>query len=429
MFLINHKYRQMAFTLVELLLTIAVAMGIAAVIYRQYSIAEANSKTAKETSLAGELTTGILRTYSGAANFSDLSTVSAINDGLVPKEMVGEDGVSIINHWGGTISLSGTTISGDPGRGFSIVYTNVPDDACLKLVKQVAGGGQFDVALINARQAMTGRHLDIAGAAQDCEGGSSTIDLRYTRGNPGQGGGTLTPCTAPSVPENRTAPCQAGYTGTMEQQRAGTCPGPYSAVYWSDWQTVSDNCQITCSVDPRSPQTRPASCPTGYIGASTEERTSSCPQGVGSPGGAVWGGWSIVSSTCQAVCQINPASPESRPRPCPYPQTGQVIETRTSYCPAITGLAAWNGWIVTSGSCNTPAVCTPRPSQTQNYARPARCPPGQVNITTGGHTFIQAQSCIITYTCPSTSGALVASTCPSPGATWTPNAFAVCGAP
>jgi hypothetical protein len=419
--------RALAFTLVEFLLTVAVAIGIAAVVYRQYSIAEADSRTVKETSSAGDISSAILRTYSGAANFGSLSTSSAINDGLVPKEMIMSDRSGINNRWGGTITLSGVTVSGDPNRGFSLVYTNVPSDACMKFVRIVAQGGQYDTAIVNSTQVLTSRVLDDAAATTACSGNASTIDIRYTRGNPGQGGSTLALCVPPGA-VTQSVPCGTGFIGNMTQSRTGTCTSQYSPISWTAWVTTdSSGCVVGCAPDPTSPQSQTLACSTGQSGSISQQRTSYCPS---QSGGAVWNAWTTTSNTC---CNNSTTANNTQTGVCP---TGYVTSSgassfaqtnscSTTYaCPGNTPTTNCTAFSP-SVSSNCAVACVAPAPDTTTYTQAASCPSGQVT-SNGTTAFTQSQSCTKTYTCSGPTGTATSNSCPDSTA-WAPTVGSMCG--
>lgn len=386
------RHRRLAFTLIEFMLTVAAAMGISAVVYRQYSIAEASARTQKETDLASDVSEGVLRTYTGESNFAGLSTSRAIADGLVPEQMVSADGSTINNAWGGTITLSGVDVSGDTDRGFQLVYTKVPGDACAKFVRRVAEDGQFDTVTVNTTSVMANRVLNIPALTAACNN-SSTIDLRYTRGTPGQGGDQIEECVAPTAPEVRNTACGAGYTGSIVESRTGSCGGPYESVTWTPWTTDQNTCVIICVVDPASPQTRTSTpCASGYTGTITERRTSSCPQATGYP---VWSGWTVTSNTCAANCVAPPAETRTS-TPCASGFSGTITESRTAYCPAATGAYAWNAWTQTSSTCAANCVVPTPSTQTESQSIACAAP-----ATTG--TLNQQRT--RTAYCPATTGA------------------------
>ncbi|MBS3903972.1 MAG: hypothetical protein KGZ39_01430 [Simkania sp.] len=113
--------------------------------------------------------------------------------------------------------------------------------------------------------------------------------------------------------ENRTLACSPGYTGSVSQTRASSCPTLFGNPVWSPWTTTTNTCtdpnsNTTPPPPPPPPplppsgacfasnQTRLLSCPIGYTGSINQKRVSSCPTTNGNP---VWSDWVTTSENCK----------------------------------------------------------------------------------------------------------------------------------
>jgi hypothetical protein len=55
--------------------------------------------------------------------------------------------------------------------------------------------------------------------------------------------------------EARTLACSTGYVGAISQTRSSSCPDPYGSPQWNEWITTNDSCEksLTNATNPISP--------------------------------------------------------------------------------------------------------------------------------------------------------------------------------
>jgi hypothetical protein len=66
---------------------------------------------------------------------------------------------------------------------------------------------------------------------------------------------TQNPPTCQTMTEARTLACSTGYIGAVSQTRSSSCPDPYGSPQWNDWITINDSCEksLTNATNPISP--------------------------------------------------------------------------------------------------------------------------------------------------------------------------------
>ena len=96
------------------------------------------------------------------------------------------------------------------------------------------------------------------------------------------------------------------YSGVVNQSRSYTC----STNTWTSWTTTSDNCTQDPPTCFTSTEQRTVACEAGYTGSILEQRTSTCSDPYSTP---VFGSWTQVTNSCVKSMDnpTNPISPTS----------------------------------------------------------------------------------------------------------------------
>lgn len=257
-----------------------------------------------------------------------------------------------------------------------------------------------------------------------------------------------TPRTQARAPGIRTTtPCQAGYLGTITEQRSITdhydCPEAWDVpqfhhTAYGAWQVVSNTCEPECVAPGPETETRNQDCPAGHLGTIVEERitTWTCPAATGPPASSTTS-WAVITNTCAAECVVpNPSTQtqtqndtEEREQECPAGQLGAVYQerpverkrTRTASCPQATGSPQWGGWSswsswsptgswTTTGNtcadkCVLPSPSTQTDQQTRTGTRTLDCPAGEEGEI--NQTRPERRTRTRTASCPAATGDFV----------------------
>lgn len=96
------------------------------------------------------------------------------------------------------------------------------------------------------------------------------------------------------------------YSGVVNQSRSYSC----SQGAWTSWTTTSDNCTQDPPTCFTSAEQRTLACEAGYTGSIVEQRTSTCSDPYSTP---AFGSWTQVTNTCVKSMDnpTNPISPTS----------------------------------------------------------------------------------------------------------------------
>ena len=147
--LIKNKRKYKGFSLLEILLVLAVAAGLVIGAFMVYTKVQMSQKIDKESKNITAIQAGVKSLYSGRAKLSSLNETVLIQSKSVPDNMF-QDG-KLINEWKGEVTVE---YSGNHGK-YNIIYNNVPVEACSRFISAVSGnfeiitiynsGGSFDI--------------------------------------------------------------------------------------------------------------------------------------------------------------------------------------------------------------------------------------------------------------------------------------------
>lgn len=173
---IQNNKNQSGFTLIEIMLGIAIVIILSVVVYTAYANAQTSSAASTEhQNLATAQAT--IKTLFTNNNFDKITTATAYRAEAFPKRMnVGNN--TIQNQWGGAVTVlpsgangGNATAAGTPDRYFKITYPAVPKKVCAKLISATANN--FGTVLVNGvivqdLFSATKKELDEAAVAQNC---------------------------------------------------------------------------------------------------------------------------------------------------------------------------------------------------------------------------------------------------------------------
>ncbi len=131
------------FSLLEVILVLAVIAGAAVAVFMAYESAKPSSDAANEDANLTTLTTNLKATLGISGNYTGLANATGVQLKVFPSDMV--SGATVAGAWG-TVAISAEAGT-DPGvsspctvanRCFMVTYSNVPQAACAKFVTGVA---------------------------------------------------------------------------------------------------------------------------------------------------------------------------------------------------------------------------------------------------------------------------------------------------
>lgn len=136
---INFRKRRRGLTLLESLLAIAIgaAVIVAAIIF--YTSAQGNNLTNNAQTQVQGIVANTRSYFAGFGSYIDLGTDAsnqevAVNARIFPSSMIPNGTTSPRNPWNGDVSL----VSDATGKSFVLTFQEVPLEACVRLVSQIA---------------------------------------------------------------------------------------------------------------------------------------------------------------------------------------------------------------------------------------------------------------------------------------------------
>jgi major structural subunit of bundle-forming pilus len=167
--------RKRGVTLIEAAMVLAILAVIIAGIMIFYTNADGSRKTSATVSELGAIQQGIRSLYSGQATFTGLSDTVLINTEALPSKMI--SGTTIRHSHNGTVTVAAANAGGGTASGFSVQMTNVPSDACSRMVTQDLGRGLYSVEVGGTTRSIAGTPppFDPGTAGTACSASANTI--------------------------------------------------------------------------------------------------------------------------------------------------------------------------------------------------------------------------------------------------------------
>jgi prepilin-type N-terminal cleavage/methylation domain-containing protein len=168
-----------AFTLVEVLLVLAVATAIIVIGLKIYSSVQENSKITQTATDVGQIRGAVESLYQGQGNFASV-TGANIQMALPPSMWVSPNLVSAFQ---GVFDVAPATIS-IAGDSYSVVATNLDQTACLRLATTDLGRSLFGVSIDKSNgTAFTNTGFTVpvspANAATLCTGVLNSVGFQF----------------------------------------------------------------------------------------------------------------------------------------------------------------------------------------------------------------------------------------------------------
>ena len=160
--------KSLGITLIEALLAIAVGAVLIIGAIAFYMSASADTQTSTANQQVQAVVSNIRALYSSQSSYTGLDNTIAVQGKVFPSTMV--TGAStpatalVRNPWKGNVVVAPvTTVAA--GDSFSVVYPNVPQDACIKLVSSGATVGGAVISVTVGTTAVTLPATPVAAAA------------------------------------------------------------------------------------------------------------------------------------------------------------------------------------------------------------------------------------------------------------------------
>lgn len=176
------------FSLIELLLVIGFVSVAAIAVYVTYNKVTAANAANTESKNIDTLRAGVKNLYAGQFGYAGLDNGVAIKGRAVPDNMVGANGTTIYNSFGGAVTVAASTLgtSGvSANNAFTITYNNVPVEICPKLAtisgsvfnKVVIGSTTVKDTSSNTKSSQT---LNVSGVTTSCDSGGGYVTMQFT---------------------------------------------------------------------------------------------------------------------------------------------------------------------------------------------------------------------------------------------------------
>lgn len=167
--------RQRGLTLIESAAALAVLAVVVAGALLVYTMADGNRKTTEAISQLAAIQQSVRSLYGGQATFTNLTSAALASSNSLPQRMI--SGTTIRHAFNGAANIAAADAGGGAASGFSVEFTNVPKDSCVKMVSADLGRGLYSVTVggQTRSQAGTPPPFDPSTAITACATSSNTI--------------------------------------------------------------------------------------------------------------------------------------------------------------------------------------------------------------------------------------------------------------
>jgi len=165
--------RRKGLTLVET----AMVLGILAIVVGGIMLYYTNANTNRQTTAAlGDLAAiqqAVRNLYGGQASYQGIAARDLIDTNALPSRMVA--GTTLRHSFNGVINIGPGDAGAGQGSGFRVEFTNVPAEACSRMLSTDLGRGLYSAGASTTRTQATGLPFTPGQAAASCSQTNNTI--------------------------------------------------------------------------------------------------------------------------------------------------------------------------------------------------------------------------------------------------------------
>ena len=339
------KFKNVGFTLIELMITLGVISVLSAGTYVGYRIYQTREQTNTAVQSSRTLATTLMQTYGRTGSFANLSTQDIIHGKLFPANL-SVSNQTLQSPWGGSVAVAPAVSN----EAYALTWGQVPSGICSNMVSQLNRNFaeiQINGQVVENNQSSLKTPLNISSMTQLCRSNHNTVVLTSepvsapTTGEkplPVDHGAVIQPVITPSTKGITSVAMVSPVTNLLPNtQNLPTvlkAPTIGSSVV-SAMSVVSQNTTISTlpPVTALPPQTcfpstvvtpvyttqynyQNQACPSGYSGSIRQQQTriqtvttttvTSCSTPWSTPNitntpvttYSAWSGWSTISTAC-----------------------------------------------------------------------------------------------------------------------------------
>jgi type II secretory pathway pseudopilin PulG len=167
--------RQRGLTLIEAATVLAILAFVVAGIMVLYTNADQSRKTTTTLSQLANVQQAVRSLYGSQATYDNLTSSALATSQSLPQGMI--SGTTLRHAFNGVINIAPADAGGGSNSGFSVEFTNIPKDPCVKMASADLGRGLYSLTVggQTRSQAGTPPPFDPATAITACGTSSNTL--------------------------------------------------------------------------------------------------------------------------------------------------------------------------------------------------------------------------------------------------------------
>lgn len=172
------KLRKRGVNLVEAAAVLAISAVVIAGGLQLYNMVDTSRKISQAQKDLNVIQQSIRSIYAGQSSFNGITAAALVSTKVVPASMV--SGTTLRHAFNGQVNIESVDAGGGNDSGFRITFTNVPAEACVKLLTSDYGRSLYEAGATTKRTQSSGLPFNPVDAATSCAAANNTITWTFT---------------------------------------------------------------------------------------------------------------------------------------------------------------------------------------------------------------------------------------------------------
>lgn len=180
MMMMNMKRKSKGFTLIEVLIVLAVAAGVLFTVFLAVNKVQAKQLTKEAAEGLNLMVADTRAKFKSQGNFTGVSAQVLVNNRVPPSNMI--QGANIVSQWSSNIEVAPATLQ-NTNDAVSFTYTGIGIEDCSNFVQAAeATFSRITVGTTVVKNIPSGSGLNVAALGTACVGGGGRNTITFVQG-------------------------------------------------------------------------------------------------------------------------------------------------------------------------------------------------------------------------------------------------------